>query len=257
MKIQKCVLSLSIVVVSLHLMIAICSAGGFPWPMFMGAISQAGKNGCNGVLSDADINTAGTYEGQVVEFKARYCKSDEWETWMLANKARYARAFAAGQTLPGTITISFRYETTPINYSPAWTSETEHMNVFTTMAQGTYPGYNFNIVFNGNTVTSYANIIAGTAGTTSYSYGKDVYLYYETIFNHEFAHTMQLLHHYDTMGDVGNGMHMPPGETQCIMDRTSTLLCSACRTAIGVPLDVSSTSAMDAAMNDILSRYPY
>jgi hypothetical protein len=258
MKIQKCVSSLSIVVVAIHLMIEICSGEEFPWPMFLSAISQVGKNDCNGVLNEADtLGAAGTYEGRVADFKARYCKSDTWETWMIANKARYASAFAASQELPSTITISFRYETTPINYSPAWASEAAHMNVFTTMAQGTYPGYNFNIVFNGNTSTSYANIIAGIAGTTSYSYYKNVYLYYETIFNHEFAHTMKLPHHYDSIGDVGNGMHMPPGETQCIMDRNLTLLCSACRTAIGVPLDVFNTSAMDAAMSDILSRYPY
>lgn len=258
MKIQKCVLSFSIVVVSIHVMITLCSGEEFPWPMFMGALSQGCKNGCNDVLNEADtVDAAGTYEGRVADFKARYGKNDEWEIWMIANKVRYESAFVVSKELPGTISISFRYETTAINYSPAWASEAEHMNVFTTMAEGTYPGYSFEIVFNGDTSTSYANVIAGTAGTTSYSYGKDIYLYYETIFNHEFAHTMKLLHHYDSMDDVGNGLHMPPGETQCIMDRTSALLCSACRTAIGLPLDVSSTDAMDAAMNDILSRYPY
>lgn len=222
--------------------------------MVMGAITHSGRNDCSGEWNGPDN---GTYENRVAEYKARYCKNDAWETWMLANKARYAGAFTASKALPGTITISFRYETTPISYSPPWASETEHMNVFTTMAQGTYPNYNFNIVFNGNTTTSYANIIAGTAGTISYAYGKNVYLYYETIFNHEFAHIMKLPHHYDTAGETGTGKHMPPGETQCIMDRSSLLLCSGCRTAIGVPLDIFDTSAMDTAMSDILSRYPY
>lgn len=253
-KIQKGVLSLVAVIVSVLMMVATCPGQEFSWPLFMGAVTHAGKNNCPGTWDGPDT---GTYEGRVAEFKARYCKSDDWEAWMIANKGRYAGAFAASNALPGTITVSFRYETTPINYTPPWTSESEHMSVFTTMAKGTFPNYNFNIVFNGNTTSSYANIIAGTAGTTSYTYGKNVYLYYETIFNHEFAHVIQLPHHYDTVGEIGDGKHMPPGETQCIMDRSSSLLCSACRTAIGVPLNISNTTAMDAAIDDILSRYPY
>ncbi len=175
---------------------------------------------------------------------------------MIANNARYAATFAASSAKPATITISFRYETAAIAYNPAWANEAQHMSVLTTMAQGAYPGYNFSIVFEGNTATSYANIIAGTAGTTSYASGKNVYLYYETIFNHEFGHTMNLPHHYDSVGDIGNGQHMPPGETQYIMDRNSTMYCSACRTALGSPLNITDTTAMDAAMTDILARYP-
>jgi len=224
----------------------------------MGAITRGGKNACTGEWNGPDSFAPGaSYEDRVAEFKVRYCKSDAWEAWMMSNKARYSGAFTASKGLPSTVTISFRYETTPINYSPPWTSEAEHMSVFTTMARGTYPNYNFNFVFNGNTSTSFANIIAGTADTISYAYGKNVYLYYETIFNHEFAHVMNLPHHYDTVAETGTGKHMPPGETECIMDRNSLLLCSACRTAIAVPLDISDTGPMDAAMNDILSRYPY
>ncbi len=217
------------------------------------AVACDGGGGSAGSSS----GVSGTYEEQIANYKAEYGKSDEWEDWMIANKARYEATFAASSDKPATITISFRYETTPINYTPAWTDEAEHMNVFTTMAEGAYPGYNFNIVFEGNTTTSYANIIAGTAVDTSYSLGKNVYLYYETIFNHEFGHTMNIPHHYDSIDDIGKGLHMPPGDTQCIMDRTSTMYCSACRTALGIPLDISDTTDMDAAMNDILSRYPY
>jgi predicted Zn-dependent protease len=197
------------------------------------------------------------YEERIANYKAVYGKSDEWEDWMIANKARYVNTFAASSAKPDTITISFSYETAPINYNPAWTDEAEHMNVLATMAEGAYPGYNFNFLFEGNTNTSYANVIAGIAVNNSYSYGKDVYLYYETIFNHEFGHTMYLPHHYDSIEEIGDGLHMPPGDTQCIMDKTSTMYCSACRTALGIPLDSSDTTDMDAAMIDILSRYPY
>ncbi len=249
-------LSLFFVVVLIFYCTETCLGEVFPWPMFLGTITQGSKI-CNGTSSNVgNQDNDGTYEGRVAEFKARYCKSDEWENWMLANKTRYGKAFAASKNLPSIITISFRYETSPINYSPAWSSEAEHLSVFKTMAQGTYPNYNFKFILNGNTSSSYANIIAGTAGTTSYTYGRNIYLYYETIFNHEFSHVMKLPHHYDSTGDIGNGKHMPPGVAQCIMDRNSSLLCSACRTALGIPLDLDDTSAMDAALNDILSRYP-
>ncbi len=232
----------SILLLCLLLSITVACGGG----------GGGGGSGSGGSSS----GVSGSYEERVANYKAAYGKSDEWEDWMIANKARYEAVFAASSAKPATITISFRYETTPISYNPAWADETEHMNVLATMAEGAYPGYNFNIVFEGNTSSSYANIIAGTAGSTSYSFGKDVYLYFETIFNHEFGHTMNLPHHYDSVGEIGDGKHMPPGDTKCIMDRTSTMYCSACRTALGIPLDITDTTAMDAAMTDILSRYP-
>lgn len=214
---------------------------------------------CNGgdSSSGSSSGVSGTYAARVADYKATYGKSDEWEDWMIANYSRYAAAFAASSAKPATIDISFRYEIAPINYDPAWAGEAEHMSVFTTMAQGAYPGYNFNIVFGGNTSSSYTNIIAGLATNNSYASGKNVYLYYETIFNHEFGHIMKLPHHYDTDAQIGDGLHMPPGDTKCIMDRTSTTFCSACRTALGIPLDVNDTTDMDNAVADILGRYPY
>ena len=122
---------------------------------------------CGGGGGGGGGSSSGAYEERIANYKAAYGKSDEWEDWMIANRARYESAFAASSAKPATITISFRYETSPINYNPAWTDETEHMNVFATMAEGAYPGYNFNFVFEGNTNTSYANIIAGTAANTS------------------------------------------------------------------------------------------
>ena len=209
------------------------------------------------VSSGSSSGVTGPYEAHIANYKATYGKSDAWEDWMVANKARYEATFVASSAKPATIDISFRYETAPIAYNPAWASEAEHMSAFTTMAQGAYPGYNFNFVFNGNTSTSYANVIAGIAAQPSYASGKNVYLYYETIFNHEFGHVMKLLHHYDTAPEIATGKHMPPGDTICIMDQSSTMFCSACRTALGVPLDITDTTAMDNAMADILGRYPY
>ncbi len=197
------------------------------------------------------------FDAQVADYKATYGKSDEWEEWMIANRSRYLNTFAASSTRPDTITVRFRYETAPIGYDPAWIDEGEHMDALATMAEGAYAGYNFNFLLEGDAGTSYANLIAGIATNSSYASGRNVYLYYETIFNHEFGHVMHLPHHYDSADDIGKGLHMPPGDTRCIMDRTSTTFCSACRTALGIPLGPLDTTDMDDAMTDILSRYPY
>ncbi len=82
------------------------------------------------------------------------------------------------------------------------------------------------------------------------------HLYFETIFNHEFAHVMQVRHHYDSTAEIGNGNHMPPGETQCIMDRNSSQFCSACRTALSIPLDIDNDATINAASAEIRDRYP-
>ncbi len=211
----------------------------------------------SGIWSRLGRSTCETYEDQVADFKVKYSKSNEWASWMITNKGRYGTAFEAAKARPGVVTVSFQYETTPISYSPPWASENQHMDTIATMVEGIYPSYLFRVEFNGDTSSSYANITAGTAGTTSYASGKNVYLYYETIFHHEFGHVMRIRHHYDTIEYLGKGTHMPPGETQCLMDRTFKLFCSACRTALGIPLDITDTTVFDQAASDIIGRYPY
>ena len=225
-------------------MIGFAAAALLPW--------SSGCSSGGGGSSTASV----AFQTRIAEFKTTYGKDEAWQEWMLQNASRYSTAFAISSTKPAVLDISFRYQSTPVAYNPAWTSEAEHMTALETMASGAFVGYQFNFVFGGNTATSYANVIAGLAQNTSYSTGKDVYLFFETIFNHEFGHRMGLQHHYDNTTQVGDGMHMPPGESKCIMDRNSTMFCSACRTSLGIPLNVTDTSAMDAAMSDILSRYP-
>jgi hypothetical protein len=125
------------------------------------------------------------------------------------------------------------------------------------MAEPCYAGYDFRFIFSGDTVSSYANVIAGIPTNNSHTSGKDVYLYYETIFNHEFAHIMRLMHHYDTEAETGLGRDMPPGKFRCLMDRNSNQFCSACRTALNVQLDVDNDAAINADVTEIMRRYPY
>ncbi len=212
---------------------------------------------CRKGNTDPAIPLGDPYAQHVHSFRMLYGKGNAWEQWMLANRNRYQGAFDRASNKPNLLNMAFRYDSTPIAYNPPWTSEAEHMQALETMARLVYDGYDFQFNFNGNTVTSYANAIAGIPTNASHASGKDVFLYYETIFNHEFGHVMGLPHHYDTVPDIGTGQHMPPGENKCLMDRTISQYCSACRTALFIPLDVDNSAAIPAAMDFIHSRYPY
>ncbi len=198
------------------------------------------------------------YETQVRSFRIKYGKSVEWENWMIRNRDRYENAFERiVLRAPCTIRIAFRYDTNPIAYNPPWANEAQHMEALATMAELTYPGYDFRFIFLGDIVSSFANVIAGIPTNNSRASGKNVYLYYETIFCHEFAYVMGLRHHYDTPEEIGRGRHMPPGERECLMDRNSEQFCSACRTALNIPLDVDNAEAIESALHEIGRRYPY
>ncbi|MBD0373308.1 MAG: hypothetical protein ICV60_20900 [Pyrinomonadaceae bacterium] len=212
---------------------------------------------CGDGNTDPAIPLGDPYAAHVHSFRMTYGKDSAWEQWMLANRNRYQPVFERAANKPGVLAIAFRYDTAPIAYNPPWASETEHMHALETMCELTYAGYNFQFNFNGDTTTSYANAIAGIPTNSSHQVGKDVFLYYETIFGHEFGHVMLVLHHYDTVADIGTGQHMPPGETRCMMDRTINQYCSACRTALFIPLNVDNAAGIDAALDNIHSRYPY
>jgi hypothetical protein len=197
------------------------------------------------------------YTLRVQEFGALYGKDTAWAQWMEENRDRYLPAFNAASAAPRPITIAFRYQSAPIAYNPPWTSEAEHMAALEGCMELTYPGYDFQLLFGVDPDDTYANIEAGIPTNSSFTAGRDMHLYYETIVNHEFAHVLKLHHHYDSPETTGTAQHMPPGETVCLMDRSSEQLCSACRTALGIPLDVDNRAAIRAQIEAILARYPY
>jgi hypothetical protein len=197
------------------------------------------------------------YKRHVSTYREQYAKSAEWEHWMIENRDRYENAFNNALTKPASLDIAFRYDSAPLAYNPPWANEAEHMAALEAFAEGAYPGYDFRFIFNGDTNTSYANVIAGIPTNASHTSGKNMYLYYETIFNHEFGHVMGISHHYSGIDDIGHGNHMPPGESGCIMDRNSNQYCSACRTALQIPLDINNDTVISTASEVILSRYPY
>jgi len=222
------------------------------------AINGNGESDLSGwACADGTVGSSETYESRVSNYRQLYGKTQEWEDWMLANQGRYNTAFERSRDLPAILPIAVRYETTPIAYNPPWANEDEHMLALEALAEPAYPGYDFDFIFNGDIGSAYANAVLGIASNTSYASGNTVYLYYETIFNHEFGHVMGVHHHYTSTNTVGQGENFPPGESGCIMDRNSNQWCSACRTALGLPLDVDNGAEITDAAHDIIIRYPY
>lgn len=171
--------------------------------------------------SGIDLNlNMDDYQRHIHSYRQIFGNNAEWEQWMIDNKSRYITAFNIARKKPSLIKVSFQYEKTPIAYNPPWSSEAEHMQALKDLAMGTYPGYKFDFIFNGDTNTSCCNVIAGIATNLPNNTGKYLYLYYETIFGHEFAHLMGIPHHYDDNDNLsGNGLHMSQGETKALWIR--------------------------------------
>lgn len=195
------------------------------------------------------------YDVQVKSFRSRYAKSAAWEAWMLANRNRYQPVFDAALAVPCPIDIATSYEH-DLAYDPPWSSELEHMAALNRLADLSYPGYRFNFSLDLKPSTSYGRAILGLKDGNSHQNGRVVSLISETIFSHEFGHVLRLPHHYDSEETVGSGLHFPPGEHLCEMDRNSEQFCSACRTALNLPLDIDYRKEIIDAVTVIGSRYP-
>ncbi len=199
-----------------------------------------------------------SYDAQVDIVKAGYGKSNEWEVWMKSAdvRARYEPAWQRSRSVPTTLKLAFRYGGTPLSYNPPWEDENQHMNVFDEMATLAYPGLDFEFLFGADPATTDMLVEVGGIGATSHAGGNYAYLYYETIFGHEFGHILNIPHHYPG-ADTSTTIFMPPGEDHCVMARNSNQYCSGCRAAMHLNLDADTSVALSAITSDILSRYPY
>jgi hypothetical protein len=202
---------------------------------------------------------ADEYEIQVKSYRARYGKTEAWERYMLLHRDRYEHCVLNALGVPRPITGYFRYQS-PVTYTPPWPSETEHMAALERLGRATFPGYWFQITMRCDPLSiPYVTLVSDFTLPLSRSTGATIYLKRESILGHEFGHRMGLNHHDDLIFAADRaGEELPPGETSCTMFRAprGNGYCSACRTALNIPLDIDNAAERLAAILDINHRYP-
>lgn len=199
-----------------------------------------------------------SYDAHIDLLANQYNKSADWINWMksLEIKNIYESVWNKSRNLPTTLKIAFNYGDGPLNYNPSWVDEEEHMNTLEEMADKAFPNLNFDFLFSADPATTDMDVVVGGPSNVSTAGMNSAYLYYETIFSHEFAHLLNVRHHY-LGSDVLNKINLPPQESECIMARNSNQFCSGCRAAMYIDLDINNSADISNIISNILDRYPY
>lgn len=191
------------------------------------------------------------YSGAVWDFAGDNGLTGDWWQWMLANKERYKEAYVRART-DRRVRVEVRYAA-PIAYDPPWASEDEHMAALERLAELAYPGWDFSFSLDDDDAEFYA--VLGHEGT-SYADGDTVYLVWEGIFLHEFAHLLGIGHHY-CGADLGAPCpDRPPGEGRCIMDRNAATWGPTEQFVLNLGQQ-RHDAVVDDAIDDINGRYPH
>jgi len=191
------------------------------------------------------------YETEVYAFEIDNGLPEGWADWMIARKARFAGAYVRAR-LDRRMRVQVSYDAV-IAYDPPWSSEDEHMAALERMAELAYPGWDFSFSFDDPQAEFFA--VLGYAGDTSHQSGNTVYLIWEGIFLHEFAHTLGLGHHYCGADLEAPCPERPPGEGQCIMDRNSATWGPTEQFVLGLGQQRHDDEVVEA-ITDINGRYP-
>lgn len=190
-----------------------------------------------------------------------YWENARWRSWMIQRKDWWSSAYISGRR-DHEVHVYVRYEN-PVPYNPPWSrGETEHFEALKQMADLQYPGWNF-------TFSSYYEgveadmkgydvvAVLGHQGVSNAS-GRTIYLVYETIFAHEFGHTLGLHHHYcgDSSSNENCPEAYPPDEGECIMNRNSVSFGPTENNFLLLTTRERRDDEISAAMSNILDRYP-
>lgn len=208
-----------------------------------------------------EVRTDTGYDAQVDRVKAATGKNDAWEQWMKSTqiRARYQPVWQRASTAPTTVRVSFRYGGAPVVYTPPWASEADHMDALDELCGLVFAPIEFWAEPGAPLATADVVYEVRGSGTTSQAFPGEspprVYLYYEPILGHEFGHILNVPHHY-IGSDIANPVHLPPGETKCVMARNASTYCSGCRAAMHLDPFVDHGAAILAISSDINSRYP-
>lgn len=173
-----------------------------------------------GLISLIACGQGGPYEEEVLLFEQANGLPPAWADWMIENQNVYATAYNVARG-DRSVRIEVRYAR-EISYDPPWESEEQHMAALEQAAELQFPGWDFTF----SRDDPDADVVAVLGHTGKFSYadvtGKTIYLIYEGIFAHEFAHTLGLQHHFCVNPeDTVNCGTLPPGEGACIMAMNS------------------------------------
>ncbi len=199
------------------------------------------------------------YESEVAAYQSEISMLPEWDGWMVEGKASWAKAYINGRH-EHEAHVYVRYEN-QVLYSPAWSSEDEHFAALKYLTELQYPGWTFTFLEyeEGNQDMLVGNDVVATLGGTGISSasGHSIYLVYETIFGHEFGHTLGLHHHY-CGGDPSDHCpeNFPPGEGKCIMARDSVSFGPTENTFLLLTTGERPDDEIEAAIANINNRYP-
>jgi hypothetical protein len=188
-----------------------------------------------------------------------YWENTQWRSWMIQRKDWWSSAYISGRR-SHEVHVYVRYEN-PVLYNPPWTSEAEHFKALKQMADLQYPGWDFTFLpyEDGVEASMKGYDIVAVLGHygTSYATGRTIYLVYETIFAHEFGHTLGLHHHYCNNGGGDQCPEAyPPDEGKCIMDRTSVSFGPTENRFLLLTTGERRDDEISAALSNILDRYP-
>lgn len=208
----------------------------------------------------SDEEIMANYEHDVSAYQEEAGMQDQWKIWMIEKKDWWSKAYIRPRRNSHDVRIYVRYEN-PIAYTPAWSSEEEHFAALKHLAELQYPGWNFTFLEYSegdeeNLEGNDAIAILGGHGTSSAS-GRTIYLVYETIFAHEYGHTLGLHHHY--CGGTGLDHcpeNFPPGEDKCVMARDSASFGPTENSFLLLTTGERQDDAINAIIADINGRYP-
>ncbi len=194
------------------------------------------------------------YEDDVRVFAASRQLSADWVDWMIARKNWYGPSYVRARTNKH-IRIRVLYDH-PIAYNPPWPSEQEHFAALKRMAELVYVGWDFDFSLATNDPNAEFTVVLGYQGPFSYDEDKTVHLIFETAFDHEFAHILNIGHHYcDCCGQDLCADAYPSGEGPCLMARNAATWGPAEQFALDLGPQRYETEA-NAALLAIRNRYP-
>lgn len=177
--------------------------------------------------------------------------SADWRQWMLVHKDAYKTAYVRART-DRRIRVEVSYDL-PIAYDPPWTGEAEHMKALERMAELAYPGWDFSFSLDDPKAEFFA--VIGYSGDVSYQDGNAVYLIWEGIFLHEFAHSLGIWHHYCGADLNAPCPDRPPGEGRCVMDRNAATWGPTEQFILNLGQQ-RHDEEVEAAISDLNDRYP-